>query len=142
MVGAGLRSLLGILVGCVVAIVLLIAVELFSAIVHPTPDDFDGSMEQMCRHVERYPQWVLAVVVPMWATISFVSTWLAAKLGNRAASVIVGLLLVVALVCNVANLPYPTWFKVSTLLIIPLSIAGGIRWTKQRTTVDGSAAAG
>lgn len=51
--------------------------EGFSAVVHPLPEDFGGTMEEMCRHVEKYPQWVLAVVVPMWAVAALVGTWMA-----------------------------------------------------------------
>ena len=49
------RSIGAIVAGMLVAFVLVIAVELFSSVVHPLPADFDGSMEQMCEHVARYP---------------------------------------------------------------------------------------
>ena len=34
---------------------LLAGVELFSAVVYPVPPDFGGTMEEMRKHVERYP---------------------------------------------------------------------------------------
>lgn len=60
-----LRSVAGALAGLLLAFVLVIAVEAFSAVVHPFPDDFGGTHEEVCRHVERYPAGVLAAVVPM-----------------------------------------------------------------------------
>ena len=72
-----LRTLTAVSIGLFVALALLAAVELFSAVVHPLPEDFGGTTEEMCRHVQRYPQWVLAVVVPAWAFTALISTWTA-----------------------------------------------------------------
>src|SRR5438045_1803118 len=58
---AVLRTLAAVFAGLLVLFILVVAVELFSAVVHPLPEDFGGTTEEMCRHVERYPQWVLAV---------------------------------------------------------------------------------
>ena len=106
MIKASLRTLAGTVIGLVVAFILVVGVEGFSAVVHPLPKDFGGTMEEMCRHVERYPQWVLAVVVPMWAVTALVSTWIAQRIGNLYAAGAVGLLLLSALVFNLSKLPY------------------------------------
>jgi len=120
---AVLRGLGSIVVALLLAIVLVIAVELYSAVVHPFSADFDAkSMEQMCQHVARYPQWVLATVVPMWAGTAWVSTWLAGRIGNRGAAIFVGLLLLVGALFNVVQLPYPLWFKIVMPLAILLAI--------------------
>ena len=68
------RAAGAIVAGLLVAFILVVAVELFSAVVHPVPPDFGGTMDEMCKHVERYPHWVLAVVVPAWASTAFAST--------------------------------------------------------------------
>ncbi|MFG0334696.1 MAG: hypothetical protein ACF8TS_15170, partial [Maioricimonas sp. JB049] len=115
-----LRIVGGVVAGIIVALILLIAVEAFSAVVHPVPADFDGTMEQMCQHVARYPQWVLAVVVPMWGATAYVSTWAAHRIGGRAAAVFIAILLVAAVVFNVSMLPYVMWFK---LVMVPV-VAG------------------
>jgi hypothetical protein len=111
----------------VVAFVLVVAVELFSAVVHPFPDDFGGTKEEVCRHVEHYPPWVLAVVVAAWVLTAFVATWTAQKMGNVLSFAIVSLLLLAALAFNIWQLPYPTWFKIVNLLVIPAAIAAGGR---------------
>ena len=114
-----LRAAGAMIAGMAVAFFLLMAVEFFSSVVHPMPPDFNGTMEEMCEHVARYPQRVLAVVVPMWAAIALISTWIAGRLGNRGCALFVGLLLVAGVAFNVAMLPYPAWFKIVNLLTIP-----------------------
>ncbi len=134
MIKASLRTLAGTFLGLVVAFILIVGVEGFSAVVHPLPKEFGGTMEEMCRHVERYPQWVLAVVVPMWAVAALVSTWIAQRIGSLYSAGIVGLLLVSALVFNVSKLPYPIWFKAVTLLVVPAAIVAGSRLSGRRKT--------
>lgn len=129
---AALRLLGSIVAGLALALVLVIAVELFSAVVHPVPPDFDGTMEEMCKHVARYPHWVLAVVVPAWGGTALASAWLTQRIGNRDGGLFVGALLLAAVVFNVVQLPYPMWFK----LVMPLAVAGcialGLRWSGPR----------
>ena len=129
---AVLRSLAAVLAGLLVLFVLTVAVEAFSAVVHPFPEGFGGTQEEICQHVERYPQWVLAVVIPAWAVAAFASTWTAARIGNLYSSAIVGLLLLAALVCNISMLPYPTWFKIANLLVIPIAVFAGSRISTRR----------
>lgn len=116
---AFLRMLAAVFAGLLVLFVLVVAVELFSAVVHPLPEGYGGTTEEMCRHVARYPHWVLAVVVPAWAAAAFAGTWTARRIGNFYSSAIVGLLLLAALVLNLSMLPYPIWFKIADLLVIP-----------------------
>lgn len=122
---AVLRSIAAILAGLVVLFTLLIAVEFFSAVVYPPPKDFGGTKEEMCRHVEQYPAWVLAAACPMWAFAAFASTWIARKIGNVTSAAIVGLLLLAALAFNISMLPYPIWFKIANLIVIPTAVFAG-----------------
>ena len=127
-----LRTIAGVVVGLILAFALIVAVEAFSAVVHPLPEDFDGSMEEMCRHVERYPHWVLAVVVPEWAATALVGVWVARRIGNLVSAALVGLLLLAGLVFNVSILPYPIWFKFAILVAVPAAVLLGIRWSRPR----------
>ena len=126
------RAAGAIVAGMLVAFILVVAVELFSAVVYPVPPDFDGTMDEMCKHVERYPHWVLSVVVLAWAGTAFASTWIAGRLGNRGCALFIGLLLSAAAAFNIANLPYATWFKIVSLIMIPLAIASGVYWSSRR----------
>ena len=121
-----------IVAGMLVAFILAIVVELFSSVVHPVPLDFGGTTEEMCLHVERYPQWVLAVVVPLWAATEFTSTWITGKLGNRGGALCVGLLLFAGLGFNLAMLPYPIWFKIACLIAIPAAIVAALYLSPRR----------
>lgn len=108
----------------VAVFVLLVLVEGFSAIVHPTPAGFTGTMEEMCDHVANYPAWVLALVVPMWGFIAFIGTWLAGRLGGRISAILIAVLLLAGAACNISMLPYASWFK----LVQPLAILAGIAY--------------
>jgi hypothetical protein len=126
-----------IIAGAVLAMVLIVAIEFFGSIVHPTPPDFQGTMEEMYRHVERIPPWFLAVAVALWGATAFASTWTARRLGNRGCGLVIGLLLLTALIFNLVQLPYPIWFKVANLLVIPIAIATGCRlWGRHVTAAE------
>lgn len=113
------RTVGGVLAGMVAAFALVIAVEMFGAVAHPFPEGFDGSTEAMCRHVERFPAWVLAAVVPMWGATAACGVRLARRIGGVIPAAIVGLLLSAAVVLNISMLPYPIWFKGACLIAVP-----------------------
>lgn len=113
-----------LLAGWFAAFIFLIGVELFSSIVHPFPPDFGGTPEEICRHVERYPSWVLALVVPMWGGTAFTGSWIAGRWGNQVTSSLTALLLIFGVVFNVAMLPYPMWFQ----LVQPVAVVGASAW--------------
>jgi hypothetical protein len=71
---SAIRTLSGVIAGMVLAIVLIVAVEFFSGIVHPFPADFNGNIAE---HVRRYPHWVLGFVVLAWGVTSAAATWIA-----------------------------------------------------------------
>jgi hypothetical protein len=125
------RAAGAIIAGVVAAFLGIIAVEFFSSVVHPFPADFAGTTEEVCRHVERYPDWVLAVVVPLWAAAALAGSWIAGRIGNRGCALFVGLLLLTALVVNIAMLPYPIWFKIANLVAIPAAVFGGVYWSRR-----------
>lgn len=109
---SAVRTLLAVVAGMALAFVLVVAVEFFSAVVHPFPADVDPNVPgNIPEHVKRYPHWVLAVVVPMWGATAAAAAWVASRIGGRPAGIIVGLLLAWALIFNLAMLPYATWFK-------------------------------
>jgi len=122
-------------VGMLVAFILVVAVELFSAVVHPVPPGFGGTQEEMCKHVENYPGWVLAVVVPLWAGSALGGTWIAGRLGNRGSALCVGLLLLAGVVLNISMLPYPIWFKIAILIAIPSAVVSGLHLSTRRNVV-------
>jgi hypothetical protein len=128
------RTVCSILAGVALALVLVIAVELVSAIVHPVPPDFTGTIDEVCKHVERYPHWVLALEAVAWGGATYASTRVTSRIGNRGASTFVGLILLAAVVFNIAKLPYPMWFKVVKVIAIPNAILLALRSPSHRET--------
>src|SRR5262245_1445780 len=142
-----LRTLAGALVGLLAAFLILVAVKLLrgavalcSGVVHPLPEGFGETMEEVCLHVERFPDWVLALAVPAWGLAAFAGAWTAQRIGNRWSFAIVGLLLLAALVLNISQLPYAIWFKVATLIVVPTAIVVGDRLSIGRKTAAAVAA--
>ena len=119
-----MRTLVAVVAGMALAFVLVVAVELFSAVVHPLPADFDGNIPE---HVRRYPNWILGVVVPMWAATAAAATWVTARLGGRLAGALVTLLLASALAFNLSMLPYVRWFKIAMPAAFFVACLLGIR---------------
>lgn len=136
-----LFTILAVFAGLTLSFVLVIAVELFSFVVHPFPEGFDGSQTAMCEHVANYPGWVLALVVPMWAVTVFASVWVAQRIGNAPAAILVGVLLLVAVGCNQWMLPYPIWFEVANFVAFPLATVGAIwcAWPKKISSGEDAA---
>jgi hypothetical protein len=119
-----LRTAFAAVAGMVLAFALVVAVEAFSAVVHPFPANFDGNVPA---HVRRYPHWVLAVVVPAWSGTAFAAVWLATWLGTRVSGWTVALLLAAALAFNLTMLPYVLWFKLAMAALFPLACVAGLR---------------
>ena len=108
------RILLAVVAGMALAFALVVAVELFSAVVHPFPPGFDPNAPgSIPAHVQRYPGWVLAVAGLMWGATAAAATWVASRIGGRLAGALVTLLLASALAFNLSMLPYVMWFKIA-----------------------------
>ncbi len=131
-----LMTIVGIVLGMVLAFVLVIGVEGFSSVVHPLPAEFKGTMDEMCQHVALYPHWVLGVVVLLWGAIAFLSVWISTRIGRIAAGIVVALLLVAAVVFNVAMLPYPVWFKAVMPLAMLAACVMGIRRGRPAISIE------
>lgn len=138
---AAIRTVGSIVAGLALALVLVIAVELVSAVVHPVPSGFTGTMDEMCKHVERYPHRVLAAVVAGWGGTAFAGTRLTGRIGGRACGAFVGLILLAGAGFNVVKLPYQPWFKVAILITIPAAIYLGVRSAVRRNPTTEIAAA-
>jgi hypothetical protein len=126
MASAIFRGICSIVAGLALAIVLIIGLELVSNVVHPFPPDFKGTKEEVCAHVERYPDWFLGVVVAAWGLTTWISTWVTGRIGNRGCAVLVGLALLAGVIFNMSMLPYPSWFEVANGVVFPVAIVAGV----------------
>ena len=130
-----LRSVGSITLSLVVAMALIIAVEVVGGIFHPFPPGVDSSDYEMVKaHVVEYPRWILALAAVAWGATTFVSAWLATRLGagrHPAHGIAVGSLLLLAAVSNIFMLPYPIWFDIANYLILPIAIFGAVKLGSQ-----------
>jgi hypothetical protein len=125
---SAVRTLLAVVAGMALAFALVVAVELFSSVVHPVPANFDGNIPE---HVRRYPGWVLGVAALMWGATAAAATWVASRIGGRLAGAIVTLLLALALAFNVSMLPYVMWFKIAMPAAFFVACLLGIRYGRR-----------
>jgi hypothetical protein len=120
-----------VLVGLVAATFLIVGIEVVSSIVHPFPPEVDPTDFEACKaHIARYPAWVLLMAVVGWGLTTFLSAWLATRLGSgrhRAHGIVVGSILLALAVMNMSMLPYPVWFWAFNLLILPLGFYWGAK---------------
>ncbi|MEQ8954136.1 MAG: hypothetical protein RL120_08375 [Gammaproteobacteria bacterium] len=125
------RSVGAVLASIIVGLLLLAAIEGISAVLHPFPADFVGTPQDMMNHVANYPAWVLALLGGGgWALTMLVIVWLATRLGSGqhpAHGYGVGALLLAAAAFNLYMLPYPLWFVLLDLVLLPAALIGGIK---------------
>ena len=113
------------------AIFLFIVIEGISSILHPWPEDFSGSFEEISHQVETYPAWVLALLggVGYGATM-LICSFIATRLGhnrNPWHGYGMGAFLFSMVVFNMTQLPYPTWFWVLMFTVLPLAAYCGTK---------------
>jgi len=120
---------LAVVLGLVLALALVIGVEVMSSIYHPLPPGLDPSDPEVIKgHVVRYPSGVLLLAGLGWGLTSFLSAWLATRLGSErhpAHGILVGSILLVAAIANMLMLPYPMWFWILNLVVFPAAFCLG-----------------
>ncbi|MFN0021875.1 MAG: hypothetical protein ACKVP0_26815 [Pirellulaceae bacterium] len=119
-------SVLAVAVSMAAAFVFVVAIEVVSAVIHPMPPGMDLHDKEACTDFfASYPQWLLAIAAVSWGLTAFISTWLATRLGayrHYAHGAAIGLLLLLAVIANLLMLPYPLWFELANLVLMPLGI--------------------
>lgn len=138
MIGFIVRSVGAVIFGLIAAIFFIVGVESMSSILHPFPPGVDPANYDACKaHVARYPAEVLLLVVLGWGLGTLASSWLATRLGpgrHLAYGIVVGSILLVATVANMLMLPYPIWFWVLNLLVLPVCFYLGAKLGQARSS--------
>ena len=119
-----LQGIGAVVAGLSLAAVFVIGVEWMSSILHPFPPGVDPTDIVACRaHVALCPAAVLLLVILGWGFGVFVSSWLATRVGpgrHPAYGIVVGSILLLLAVTNMAMLPYPGWFWFGNLIAFPI----------------------
>jgi hypothetical protein len=112
-----LRTILGILAGCVLAAVLVGAIETLGHLVYPPPAGIDlTDPAQLAAIMDRIPLAAKVWVVAAWMLGTFIAGLVAAMVSRRNWTpwVIAGLVTVGA-VMTVLMIPHPVWMKVAAV---------------------------
>jgi hypothetical protein len=131
MLGRIIRSVGAVLVGFIPALLCGLGVEVLSLQLYPFPPGVDPSDLEVCRaHVAQLPAGAFLLGAAGWGLGTLLSSWLATRLGSgrhRAHGIVVGLVLIAAAVTNMLMLPYPVWFWMVNLVVLPLCTYLGSR---------------
>ena len=126
-----LKSVLVVILSIAAAILLFIVIEGVSSILHPWPEDFAGTFEEISHQVETYPTWVLALLggVGYGLTI-LICSFIATRVGhnrNPWHGYGVSAVLFSMVLLNLTQLPYPIWYWVLMFTVLPLAAYCGTR---------------
>lgn len=132
------RTILAVIAGLIIAMLVMLSVEFLSMQVSPPPPGFTlDNQADLARLVEMASPASKALVVLGWALASFLGGWVAARLSRQhrlVAALAIGVLIVIGVVFNTANIPHPLWMTVlGVLLPMPLAFAAA-RLASRRAT--------
>ena len=124
-----LRTLLGIIVGLVTAMLLIFALAAAGMMVFPPPAGMQlNNQADLAQLVAQSSMGKKAWVVFGWAFASFVSGWVAARISRvypRFAALAVAALIMIGTVMNAMVIPHPMWMNLlGVVLPVPLALLG------------------
>ena len=117
------KSVVAVALSVAAAIFLFMVIEGVGSILHPWPENFAGTFDEISHQVETYPVWVLALLggVGYGATM-WICSFIATRIGhnrNPWHGYGVGVVLFSGVVLNMTQLPYPIWFWVLMFVVLP-----------------------
>lgn len=133
------RSVIGGLVGVLVAFALVAGIEAVGHLVYPVPPGVDfGNAQALEAYVAEQPVGALAFVVAAWVIATFVGGAIAAIVAGRHAVLMAGLVggaVLAATAANFAMIPHPSWMVVTGIVGIMAAarLAGTVVAGGQRT---------
>lgn len=123
-----MRTVLGILVGAIVAAGVLYGFGYWLVSLHPLPAGFDWrSVRALTDYVEAAPQGALWVIACAGGAAALLGGWFAAAIGRGhrgAAALAIAAPLTMLVIASAALVPQPDWVPVLGMLLpIPLAVA-------------------
>ena len=127
-----LRKISAVLLGLVSAFAVVMLIEWLSHQVYPPPPGMDfNNPEQLRLYTSNLPLGAYLFVLLGWlaGTLAggLVACWLAQEKPAVFASII-GFVMLVATVTNLAMIPHPTWFSIAGIVVIAAGTLLAIRW--------------
>lgn len=131
-----IRSIVGVLIGIVLAVFVVSAVEYLAYVLFPPPAGLDPrNAEDMPQILAQMPVAAFLIVGLAWALAVFVGGWGAARIARRAPDTHIAIIAAVVLVgaiWNMLRLPHPAWFWVVAIVLILLGALGARRMARTR----------
>ena len=116
------RKIIAVVLGVVVAVVLIIAIEALGHAVYPVPEGLDiSNTEAMQAYVTGLPIGALLFVMGAWLVATLGGGLLACFIARETPLVyaaIVGGLVLLGTIINLMSIPHPTWFSITSVLAI------------------------
>jgi len=116
------RKISAVVLGVVVAVVLIIAIEALGHSAYPLPEGLDiSNSEAMQAYVMGLPIGALLFVMGAWLVATLAGGLLACFIARETPLVyaaIVGGLVLLGTVINLISIPHPPWFSITSVLAI------------------------
>ena len=123
------RNILAVVLGLVLGMVLIFAIELLGFLVYPPPPGLNFNDPQaVAEFVAGAPVMAFLLVLLAYLVGTLAGSWLAAWLSSRAKLVcglIVGAVLLGLTIQNMRTLPHPLWFWALAITLLPLTALAG-----------------
>lgn len=119
------RTILGILVGLVVAWLAISVCEFASLFLHRPPPGLDlRDPQALAAHIAAAPLPAMLVVVAGWVSAALLGGWVAARIARhrRVAALVIGALVVLGVVANNLMIPHPLWMTIAGIAL-PIPVA-------------------
>ena len=120
------RKIIAVVLGVVVAVALIIAIEALSHVVYPVPEGLDlTNPEALQAYVMDMPITALFFVLGAWLVATLVGGLLACFIAKETPliySAIIGGLVLLGTIINLISIPHPLWFSITAILSIIATI--------------------
>lgn len=121
-----IRKISAVVLGVLIAVILIIAIEALGHAVYPPPDGMDVTDREAIRaYVMGAPIAALLFVMAAWLVATFAGGLLACFIARETPLVyaaIVGGLVLLGTIINLLSIPHPLWFSITSLLAIIATI--------------------
>jgi hypothetical protein len=118
------RTIAGILVGIVIAVATVFALEQIVHLFAPAPPDFNmRDPEHVRARVASLPMAAFLLVLLGWVLGTALGSWAAVRISRVGTwpGLAVGAAIVAATLYNLVTIPHPIWFAVIALVGIPIA---------------------
>ena len=119
------RTIAGIVVGIVIAVALVFAIEAIVGLIVPAPPDFDMHDPEAVRaRVASLPQWVILLVLVGWLVGTGIGSWAAVRISRMRVlwpGLVVTAVIFLGTLYNAVTIPHPIWFVAISLIAIPIA---------------------